>query len=173
MRTADVVAVGASLALTACPLLWAQHADHSAKRLPVVIDGRTSPEKIPDELAFAHFLLALADPSVAASQRSSRRFVLLTPLDLSAQDRGAFMDALDGVATQLDFLGRETQRLSATPEAAEGRLDDLRVRRTNVLSSAQLQIRTKLSPLGREHLDRYLKEQVKASVIVYGDPLQP
>jgi hypothetical protein len=144
--------------------------DHS--KLAVVVSGATTPDLIPDDLAYAHFISGLAIPEKPSPQDIGLRDALLSPVGLSTQDTAAFIGALRGVRTQLDFLARETQRLSATPEVSHARLIDLKLHRTRALSEAHSRVLRTLSRDGRQRLAAFIKAEVKPRITVYGDPVQ-
>lgn len=143
--------------------------DHA--RLPIAARGADAPERIPDDVAFAHLMIVLAVPDEPSSQESASRDGLVAQVGLSESDRAALAKALLGLHAQLSFLSRETLRLSATPQHSEARLDELRLRRSRDLSETQVRVLKALSAEGRTRLYKYIKEQVKPRIVVYGDPL--
>jgi hypothetical protein len=140
----------------------------AAANLPVLVNGTEHPEQIPDELAYAHFILALAIPEKPSVEQARMRDAALAPIHLTATDRSAFMSAMAGVHTQLAFIDRELERLAAEAAAADRR-NDLRVSRTRALTEAQQRIQARLSAAGRGQLGEYIRNTVKRNIIVYGD----
>lgn len=149
-----------------------QHSHQSDHSLPIAATGSDAPESIPDDLAYAHFVLALALPERPTLQETLRRDSLLAQVELATDDRAAFVEALKGVREQLDFLAREASRLSGEPPSSTTRLESLRLRRTRLLSETQGRLASRLSEGGRARLDKYIKQQVKPRIVVYGEPLK-
>jgi hypothetical protein len=145
------------------------HVDHGP-RLSVIVDGAATPEKIPDELAYAHFILAIAEPDDPSPEQIARRTAALAPVQLSKTDTGSLVAALRGVHKQVDFLAREVTRLSTEDPSSLSRLDDLRLRRTRVLGEATTRLAGALSKDAAARLDQYIKSNIKKQIVIYGDP---
>lgn len=67
-----------------------QHAGHEpdATNLPVAIDGAKTPEKIPDRLAYYHFIMAVAEHAEPSPDELDRRAALFKHLHFSAETKG-------------------------------------------------------------------------------------
>lgn len=157
-------------ALYASPALPQEqrHAGHEST-LRIVADGTRSPEAIPDHLAYAHLIIAIAEASHESVEQAAYREAILKNLQLSKRDTGLLRAAVKDVPSQLAFIARETERLSAEPTVSESRLADLRLWRTRTLDEARTRITKSLSPDGLARLDAYLKAQMKPHIVIYGD----
>ena len=177
MATPNPHAVGrllVALGLTAAAAsIYGQHVhpnpDH---KLPVVVDGAREPDKLSDDVAYAHLIALVAIPDTPNDDEVRRRDTLLDPVKLEPPDRAALLDSMRGVYAQLDFLSREQKRLSSTPDLHSQRLEDLRLRKTATYSAAISRLNARLSPKGRKHLRAYLQTEVKPRIVIYGDPAQ-
>ena len=85
-----------------CP---GQHTHHVSE-LPVLVDGSKTPEKIPDELAYHHFLTALATPQEASPEEQKRQEAQLLPLGLTPERRSQMIRTLATFKSQFDDLER-------------------------------------------------------------------
>ena len=169
MRTRDAVAA-ACLVTLAAPL-WAQHADHVSSGLRVVVDGRTSPEEIPDLLAYSHFLLAAASNDGTTPVDVARRTSLLEPVQLAADDATAFDTVITDLRKQLDFIAGAVDRLSSEPRSVDidAKLVNFKLQRTRVLDEAMARLDTKLSKEGSDRLNAYVRTEFKKTIAIFGD----
>jgi len=148
-----------------------QHAAHPTT-LPIVVNGADAPDRIPDHLAYAHFIIAFAQPDSPSAEQASLRDAMLKPLQLSKEDQRSFIAALRGVQAQLAFVAREEERLSSSRERSEARFTDMRLQRTRILSEAQVRLTATLGSEALVRLDSYIKTQVKPRITIYGDAPQ-
>jgi hypothetical protein len=153
-----------------------EHAQHPVT-LPVAVNGANAPEKIPDDLAYRHFLMALAIPDNATSYQLARRNAFLRPLRLSADDRAGLIGALRGVNEQLDAIAQDARARDGAPDAnvisdATVILDRMRVKRTGVLDAARSNVSASMSAEGQLRLNSYVTTHVKSHIIIYGTPPQ-
>lgn len=147
-----------------------QHAAHSpATGLPVLVNGAETPERIPDHLAYSHFIIAAAEPDSPTGEQLARRIAVLAPVRLSKGDQASFIATLRGVRQELDFNAQEVERLSGDRAPQQDRILDLRLHRTRVLDSARLRLATSLSPDGVARLDAFIQTVVKRRIVIYGD----
>lgn len=177
MRTGQslaLVTLNASfvMALFASPTPGQVQPARQPRMLSVLANGANTPEKVPDHLAYAHFIIAIAEPDSPSTEQTARRAAMLAPVQLSKSDTTSLIAALKGVHMQLDFLSRETQRLSAERAASQSRLDHLRLQRTRVLDGARTRLAAMLSREGCGRLDAYIRTHVKRNIVMYGDPPQ-
>ena len=56
-------------------------------KLVVLVDGAKNPEQIPDDLAYRHFLVAVATHEKPSAEESGRQKAQLAPLGLAEADR--------------------------------------------------------------------------------------
>ena len=140
-----------------------QHDGRSA--LPVAVDGAKTPERIPDGLAYAHFLSAIAEHEQASPGRLQRRSSMIARVGLSTTDATALVAALTGVRAQLDMIqaGRSSSaRPTSTAQAS------LQAHEEVVLAHARERAYRALSPAGVVRLDRFVREHVKIRIVIYG-----
>jgi hypothetical protein len=120
------------------------------------VDGAVTPEAIPDDRAYAHFLGAMAsqpDPHAVAAA--------LQQVGSSAADRARMQHALAALGADLAAL--------ADPSAA-GRpsaQDD----RRRAFERARASVGAALSPAGAAQLDTYVQTEVKRRIRIYRAPM--
>jgi hypothetical protein len=154
--------IGVCCALFAPILLTGQsqqgHASHS--QLPVVVDGKKTPDRIPDDLAWNHFLIVLSEHKNASAEELQRQQSRLTPLQLAPADAKALLDAISGLKENLDEL--EAQRLQSGSSQA------LTARWNAAITAVRGQARAALTPDGLKRVDAFIREQVKPAIVIYG-----
>ena len=143
-----------------------------ASLLRVAVDGATDPEAVPDDLAYRHFLMALAVARTAPSAQVARRDALLATVSLSAADQAAMKTALIEVRERLDHVSQ--RRRQFTPEsvvsvAAQVALVDLRREENEIIAVARARVESALSVEGFVALDRHIQDHVKRRIVIYGD----
>lgn len=147
----------------------AQHV-HSAPDLPVLVDGAKTPDRIPDELAYAHFLAAVAVEEDAPEEARKRQAALLLPLALEASERQTFGRILAGLKLRLNETeaGLQEAARDAQDAQAPARIAALLDQRKQVMSAAVAEIRRSLSPEAVERLERHIRSRVKPRIVIYG-----
>jgi hypothetical protein len=146
---------------------FASSQEHHRHDLSTVIDGRTNPELIPDELAYEHFILAISERQAASELEVRRREAFLRPLGLSSEDRNHVIFALTGVREALDAVEAKRQSLSAgTDPDVSRRLIELKAERNTILKDARNRLH--LSSDGKARFDNYVKKEVKRRIVVLG-----
>jgi len=145
-----------------------QHSAHPST-LPIIANGATDPASIPDHLAYAHFLIAIAEPDAPTATQVARRRSLLAPIGLAAEDEASLITALNGLRAKLDFNAAQTHQLSAEPERWRDRLIDLRLARSRMLEDARAHVAGSLGTDGVARLKTYIQNQVKRNIVIYGD----
>lgn len=108
-----------------------------ALMLTVLADGKNSPELIPDDLAYRHFVMALSAPQIPSSDESRRRESLLRPLNLTSGDHDALIGALAGVKENLDAMNKTRDTLTSRDAAAASKLLALRDQERALLTRHQ------------------------------------
>lgn len=83
-------------AALAVPLSLSAQQDHSqhVAQLPILVDGKKTPELIPDELAYTHFILTVAEHTSPTPEEVRRRDSRVLPIRLSKQDSDSLVNAL-------------------------------------------------------------------------------
>jgi hypothetical protein len=181
MRVRSAVVAG-TLTFALCPVLLerlaaapVQEPDTHPMALVVRVNGAEKPNLIPDNLAFAHFILSAAQPAQPSEADTARRSAIQARLGLSARDEPRLHSALGGVHAQLKFIERETQRLFQEPDQTEehlSRIENFRLQRTRVLDEAQSRLLAALTAEGRGKLKEYIDKHVKPRIVIYGDAEQ-
>jgi len=144
-------------------------APHVTQRssFPVAVDGSKTPDRIPDYLAYRHFIMITAVPATASTRQVGRRDAFLARVNLSENDRAAYLNALAGVDEQLSQIAAERRHLSGT--SADGsRFATLKLSEDRVFDDAQTRVRSTLSAEGGKRLDAHIQD-IKRAIVIYGD----
>ncbi|HEY3826729.1 MAG TPA: hypothetical protein VGL82_19350 [Bryobacteraceae bacterium] len=136
----------------------------AANQLPVSVNGMNTPQLIPDDLAWRHFILSVSEHSVASSDDQQRRTSRLRLTGLSASDQNSLISALAGVREQLDAIDLTRASTAATNTTA---LAQLLAQQTSILNSARIAIRGAVSAAGMTVLNNFVNNTVKRGIIIY------
>ena len=162
------------LALTViiAPLL-AQHTPAS-HTLVVSVDGSKHPEQIPDELAYQHFIRAVAENAETTSEEKSRQLSRLARIQLSDPDTANLISILSKIKEKLDALGVRRARADSltfpTTLHLNPELEQLKRDEDSLISTAIQEIRNSLTPDGWERLDAHIKDHVKSHIVIFTNP---
>lgn len=141
-------------------------------QLPVLVDGSKTPEAIPDRLAYKHFLLAVAEPEHPSPDESARQAARLAPLALSPSDYSDFVHQLGVFKSQLDDIEARRLRIesdvSLESSSRESALLKLKAEQDSALTSILTALHDVMTADGASRLDRYIREQVKRRIVIYG-----
>ena len=156
------------VAMLACGALSAQQTQ--PLQLPVLVDGSKTPDKIPDDLAYHHFFLALAVPASPSAEDQARQLAFLAPVKLSPADQENLIGLLATFRTDLDPIEQARAKLlAAAPGAGSAAaLADLNTRENDLVTSTLAMVRASLTPDGVSRLDKYIKTHVKKRIVIYG-----
>ncbi len=121
-----------------------------ALRLAVVVDGSQNPGSIPDDVAYRHFLLSIAERANPTPAESKRREVRLRPIGLQKADHDALIQHLSGFRERLS---------SADPSEYNALLD-----------SAASSLNAVLSPNGSLMLAAYVQKHIKSHTVLLSAP---
>jgi hypothetical protein len=150
-----------------------QHATTPTK-LPVVVDGRTRPELIPDWLAYHQLITASAIPTSASPQQINLRDARLKSMGFSQQDRDAYIAALSNVREELDQVAADQEMWTVDTPTAIAMRKALRGRRDQILEDTRVRLQTSLTSDGTIRLNSFVQNQWKRGLVVYGSmPLRP
>ena len=136
----------------------------------LLVDGAITPEQIPDDVAYSHFIRAAAISSKPTRAEVSRRDGFLALVGLTADDRRALVTSLAGVGDQLNRIARQKQQLapdSLLSVQGLAPLVKLRAEEEAVLASARARLDLSLSFVGYEQLDRHIQHRIKSRIKVY------
>lgn len=136
--------------------------------LSVIVDGSKAPDQIPDDLAYHHFLLAVAEHQNASKEEVTRRELRLKPIGLSEKDRDLCISALAGLREELDAV--ETARRAATADVGasnDSALASVKAREDAAVAKVRAALRN-MSVEGQSRLDGYIKTHVKKHITILG-----
>jgi hypothetical protein len=133
-------------------------------KLVVVVDGSKSPEQIPDDLAWRHFLLALAAHAQPSAQEKNRQKAQFAPLGLSDADRQELVHQLGLMTAQLEAIDAERQASDGSDVSVAG----FKARYDAAVSQAVASVRAALSDDGLIRFSRYIADTVKRNIKIYG-----
>jgi hypothetical protein len=165
-----VVALSSSSSGPLSPRLVAQtpsptapHANHQmsaadAHRVSLAVDGAATPDAVPDEMAYALFLRALASPS---PRRAERLHDVLKKAGLATADREAAANALGTFSQAMDIVAQ--QRRSSVPDLT------IRTLEVQALETARQTIAQSVSSAGQALLDAHVRTRVKPRVKIFSD----
>lgn len=137
----------------------ASHAGHNhgaATKLSMAVNGAVTPEAITDDLAYEHFLKAMA-PSAATNPREE----VLKAAGLLPSDRRAFWREIRSLQADLDVS--KQQRESGQP------LKITQATTARAIGAARARLRTALSLDGQALLEMYIRNHVKPRIVIYRD----
>jgi hypothetical protein len=139
--------------------------DNGAAGAPVVltVDGQLTPELVPDDLAYRHFLSVTAVGSRSSAADLRRRDAILEHLGLSGADRRAYIDATLTVSDALQRLDRQMEASHQDVSA----VDALKEQKRQVLDDAARRVNTSLSAGGAATLRSHINERVKRHIRIY------
>lgn len=141
-----------------------RHTHVAATKLPLIVDGERTPDQIPDDVAYRHFVSVTAVPGAASPGDIHRRNSILSGVGLSPEDQAAYVSAASGVRDALNDI--DYQMRNARDKAAVA--DELRAQKRVVLDSAAERIRSSLTVDGLARLQQHIKERVKRKIRIYG-----
>jgi len=138
-------------------------------QLPVFADGSKRPDLIPDDVAYRHFLKALAVHEAPSANELARQALFLRRVSLSNADATALLQAMRNVREQLDLIDQDRARadLSSDP-AAVAAMATLKAHENDVLQNARGPVFAALSDEGRLAFDRHVKTYIKSRIVIYG-----
>jgi hypothetical protein len=139
----------------------ASHNHASEQTLPVIANGATNPNTIPDAAAYQNFVILAGYHRSPLPYESARRLYLLDQLRLTPADQRAFSSALDGVPEEIDNLQWSDDGPLADASSMQERL-------TQILDSAITRLKTSLSPGGEAKVATWVKNHVKQNSLIVG-----
>jgi hypothetical protein len=130
--------------------------------LPIIVDGGTTPEAIPDELAYHHFIMAIAIPDNPSLVEVSRRNGLLDAVGLSKSDNASLIGALAHVREGLNTVSAMRAQSPIDPAA-------LKLKEDGIILTARERIWASVTADGFERLTNHIRGHVKTRIKIYGD----
>jgi hypothetical protein len=134
-----------------------QHEGHTGAapiRLSLAVDGAVNSAAISAELAYGHFLSAMA-----SLENAKGRDAALKNAGLTSADRRAFIVALGSLGAELKAI--EAQR------KASSAFDSLRLQHNAVLETARNRVQSALSRQGAATLHDYIETRVKPRIRIF------
>lgn len=133
-----------------------EHVSHPFS-LSVLVNGAVTPERISDDIAYRHLVLALALPATATPRQLGIRAARLRQMQLTQSDVSLLLSALQGIPEQV-----------SASEASPDDGDIKYARKRAILDEARTRILRSLSVAGVVRLHEYIETHVKKHIIVYG-----
>ena len=133
------------------------------------------PERISDEIAYAHFLSVAAIKSSPSPAEIARRKAMLAIVGLAEHDTNALITSLTSVREQLADVDNQRKQLPRDGVASVQSLAlsaTLRARQETIMREARYRVTASLSPDGVRKLHDHVQRRVKSRIKVYGDPRQ-
>jgi hypothetical protein len=141
-------------------------------RVPIAVDGAKTPRNIPDELAYRHFMMAVAVPLQASAKQMARRDALLATVGLSKRDHSAVVRSMRTVREGLDQVVHTRRQIPQNAQVSvstQVSLSALRGQENQIFKNARTRLRDSLSWEGGMRLDKHVQDRVKRRIVVYGD----
>ena len=146
------------------PTPSAPHASHQmspddAKGVSLAVNGASTPEAVPDDMAYALFFRALASPSPRRTERLNH---VLTKAGLATADREAAAFAIGTFSIAMDAVAQQRNQNPVGDPA-------IRQLEVQALETARQTVAQSVSPAGRALLDAHVRTQVKPRVKIFRD----
>jgi hypothetical protein len=135
--------------------------------LVVQVDGSVNPERIPDDLAWRHFLCAVASHSSPTAAESKLQKAQLIPLGLEASDSQLLTIELGRMQTQIDSI---QSSMETTNPGDASSLSALKQQRDALVAQTIVKVNSILSADGLSRLRTYITNTVKRNIVIYGTP---
>ncbi len=145
--------------------LYAQSPQHDVHELPVLVDGSKTPDQIPDDLAYHHFILSVAEHQKPAQIELTRRETRLRSVGLSAEDHARAISALAGLREKLDAI--ESARAENATALDSAVANALRAQEDAAIAGVRAAL-SRMSPDGQSKLHDYMTTHVKRCIRIYG-----
>lgn len=143
------------------------HASAAAVTLVVIADGSKNPELISDEMAYSHYLIAIAELSNASAEERLRQSTQLAAVGLSPADSAIITARLGVLRGDLDQIAAARAATApASPTSPES--DRLKASETVAVRSAIADVKAMLTTDGVARLDKHVGSYVKRHIVVYG-----
>ena len=138
--------------------------------MSLLVDGAKTPEQIPDDVAYRHFISVTAIRAGAPAEHVAHREAFLSRVQFPADDRTAYITALQNVREQLTLLEQQELALGRTADAPRSAIAELKRQRTEVLDGAATLVKSSLSTAGQMRFKKHIDEHVKRQTRIYGEP---
>lgn len=139
----------------------------SGVSLSLAADGALNPERISDDLAYQHFIRAIATSANPSPSETARRNAFIERIGLSNVDRNALIRALSPVRAELDDVAKRRQRTAVNSRVRRPAVVVFKAEEDAITGRARGRIRGQLSPGGRRLLDAHIQGHVKRRIKIY------
>lgn len=141
---------------------------------PVLVDGAKEPERVPDDIAYYHFIKNASVLRSASREERARRDAFVHQARLSDTDRAALLAALTDVRQELDEISEARRAIaSGSASVTDGLLaSGLQARERFALDAARSRIELNLTEEGSQRLAEHIREYIKRRIVIYGEPAQ-
>lgn len=174
-RSAFLVVSILAVAASTGSLRAVQHEGHSMQ-LAVIVDGSKTPDRIPDELAYQHFFLAISDPGQSSANAVSRQKAWLSRLELSAADELNLATIVNQLRKELDSIELSVNQVAADPNRSAAQknqvLGAVKQQRQTAVAATVSRLRATMSAQGWSITDAHVRNHVKRNIVIYGTPAQ-
>lgn len=168
--------VSSTICFSAPPSCVAQHSHHESNP-PVKINGKFTPELVPLDVAYHHFLLSLSVPTKATADSHpkdfGRREALLRRLNLEPENETRVLVEAQQFARSLEIIvaSLETNAVdrSASSAVRESRFLQLRQQQQRVIQQSVQNLKSSLSGGARDAIDQYVRDVVRPRIVIYGN----
>lgn len=141
-----------------------------AMQLPLTVDGAVTPELISDDLAFHHFLMAIAvaDNATPDSPAVLRRDTLLARAGLVGTDRQSVANATSGLREELDQIALQQQQIRSSTPNADAVALGLKTAQDTALRTARERVMAALGSDSMSRLNSHIRLHTKKHIRIYG-----
>ena len=166
--SSSALSFGLAAMILSCQLASGQHTHVQAvsggpAKLPVLVDGAKTPDKIPDSLAYEHYFTALSVPATATAQDKDRQAAQLDNLQLALADRQTIVGGIATFRAQLDRIA-----YAAGPASTADDLLALRAQKAALVNTTLSTLRQAMTAQGAARLDQYIQGHVKSHIVIFG-----
>ena len=144
----------------------------SAGPLPIAADGAKNPELISDDLAYRHFIMAVAISERATERQIARRNAMLSLIGLENADRLAMLKSVATVRASLDRITESRRRIPVKDMisvSVRASLAALKTEEDGIFRDARNRMAFSLSHDGSQRLDQHIQSRVKRRIVIYGE----
>ncbi len=139
--------------------------------LVLLVDGSKTPASIPDQMAYRHFLIAVAEPASPTPLQADHQKVRLAPVGLSDADHAALTALLAQLRAQLDAIQQARNSADSLPSTQmQSAYAALKTQEDALIATTIGALGTTLSGNGQAQLYQYLQKVVKTKIKIYGSP---
>jgi hypothetical protein len=140
--------------------------------LPLVVDGRKTPDQISDEMAYRHFIQWTLVKERPSAQEVTMQQHRLTSVGLSRADLQAYLSSIKITQSRLGAIATQRIKWSMAVESAPSEtaaaLKTLRDDESQIFEDTRQRLRGALTADGSLRLDSFISNRIKPRVKVFG-----